>query len=732
MPGSGLYKSTDGGDTWKPLTGGLPADQFVGKIGIAISPSNPNRLWAVVDDIGAGVAPRVPVAAAAARQAAQLRQRRCPEGAAESAPITGAGSTSPTMPARTGNWLTPRTGCGDVAGISERSASIRTNPDRAYVINTATFMTTDAGKTFVPIKGAPGGDDYHQMWINPNDGNRMVLSSDQGTVVSVDGGRSWSTWYNQPTAQLYHVAADNRFPYWLYGAQQDSGGVGVSTWSAEGLLTFRNWEPTCLAGESNTVVPDPKDGNILYGSGAGRCDQNLNIQVPLGGQLPPPDPQDPNRKTWTLPQVFSQADEALYYANQFMMRSRDRGKTWEKISPDLSRMQPPVPNTLDPVTAKDIDEPMTTRFGVVYTIGPSPLQASTVWVGTDDGLIHVTRDDGKNWANVTPPPMTAWSKVSQIEAGHFDVETAYASVDRHRIADNKPYIYRTHDGGKTWQNVVAGIPEGAFVNSVKEDPQAKGLLYAATELRVYVSFNDGAQWQSLQNNMPVTSVRDIVVHGDDLDVATHGRGFWVMDQMAALREISAQGAQITSARAYLFKPGETFAIRQGGMNGTPLPHEEPQLLNPPSGVVAYYWLNRAAAQPVKIELLDGSGSVRACAASDTPVRPVDTETLNVQAIWEIPTELAPAAAGMHRVALGGTAQRGVGGGGGRGGASAPVGGACGTVPAATTPPAPGGRGGAGGLRAGQYSVRLTVDGQVYTQPVTVKPDPRGVPESANQ
>jgi photosystem II stability/assembly factor-like uncharacterized protein len=401
-------------------------------------------------------------------------------------------------------------------------------------------MTLDAGKTWVPVKGAPGGDDYHQLWINPKDGNRMVLSSDQGTVVSVDGAKSWSTWYNQPTAQIYHVAADNRFPYWLYGAQQDSGGVGVSTWSRMGTLSFRNWEPTCLAGESNTVVPDPKDGNLLYGSGDQRCDQALNLSASAGGELPPPDPNDPNRKTWTLPQVYS---------NQFVFRTRDRGRTWQKISPDLTRLHPEVPTTLDPVTAKDIDQPMTERFGVVYTIGPSPLHAKTVWVGTDDGLIHVTSDDGANWKDVTPPAMTAWSKVSQIEAGHFDAETAYASVDRHRIADNHPYIYRTHDGGKTWTNAVKGIPEGAFVNSVKEDTKQKGLLYAATELRVYVSFDDGDQWQPLSLNMPVTSVRDIVVHNDDLAVATYGRGFWVLDQMTALRQLAAKGKEIESAKS---------------------------------------------------------------------------------------------------------------------------------------------------------------------------------------
>jgi hypothetical protein len=753
LPGGGLYKSTDGGDTWRQLTGGLPNDEFVGKIGIAVSPSNPNRLWAVVDDVGSGVARGAGgsgrgAAAAAAPPAAPAGGAPAPggrRGGGGAGPSTGGGVYISDDAGATWNLVNSENRLWGRGWYFEAVTVDATNPDRAYVINTATYMTTDAGKTFIPVKGAPGGDDYHQLWVNPKDGNRMVLSSDQGTVVSVDGAKSWSTWYNQPTAQIYHVAADNRFPYWLYGAQQDSGGVGVSTWSRQGVLSFRNWEPTCLAGESGTVIPDPKDGNILYGGGAGRCDQALNIAAPLGGQLPPPDPDDPNRKTWSLPQVFSQADEALYYANQFVMRSRDRGRAWEKISPDLSRLRPPVPANLDPVTARDIDQQMTDRFGVVYTIGPSPLQAATIWVGTDDGLIHVTRDDGKLWTNVTPPPMTAWSKVSQIEAGHFDAETAYASVDRHRIADNQPYIYRTHDGGKTWQNVVAGIPEGAYVNSVKEDPQTKGLLYAATELRVYVSFNDGEQWQPLQNNMPVTSVRDIVVHGDDLAVATHGRGFWVMDQMAALRQIAAQGARIVSSNAYLFQPGETYAIRAGGMNGTPLPHEEPQMQNPPSGVVAYYWLKTDAAKPLKLELVDGAGAVRACAASDTPVRAVDTEALNVQAIWEQPAQPPSTAAGMHRMALSGAAGRGAGGFG-RGGGATPVQDAC-TPPtaapdAAAANPAAGGRGGrggrggggrggAGGLQPGQYTLRLTVDGQTYNQPVTVKPDPRGALSGAN-
>jgi photosystem II stability/assembly factor-like uncharacterized protein len=711
MPGGGLYKSTDGGDTWKQLTGGLPTDDFVGKIGIAVAPSNPNRLWAVVDDLGSSI----------------------------SKPIGGGpSSAAPSTPPPGGVYLSDDAGA--TWRLVNREARLwgrgwyfeavtvdPTNPDCAYIINTATYMTTDAGKTFAPVKGAPGGDDYHQLWINPKDGNRMVLSSDQGTVVSVDGSRTWSTWLNQPTAQIYHVAADNRFPYWLYGAQQDSGGVGVSTWSRMNVLSFRNWEPICEAGESNTVVPDPKDGNILYGGGTGRCDQALNLSLPTG-PLPAADPSDTNRKTWTLPEVFSQADDALYFSNQFVMRSRDRGKTWEKISPDLARVNPETPKTLDPVTVTDIDQPMKDRFGVVYTIAPSPLDAKLVWAGTDDGLIHVTRNDGVTWANVTPSAMTAWSKVSQVDAGHFDKETAYASVDRHRLADNKPYIYRTHDGGKTWQTIATGIPDGAFVNSVKEDVRVKGLLFAATELRVYVSFNDGDQWYPLQNNMPVTSVRDIVVHGEDLAVATYGRGFWVLDQIAPLRQIAAKGTDIASSAAYLFEPGETLALHGGGQNGTPLPHEEPQEQNPPTGVVAYYWLGSAPSGPLKVELVDADGKVRACLASDTPVHPVDTEAINVQAVWEQPSPPPSVAAGMHRVALAPEQRRGFG----RGANAAPPVDAC--HPAGTLPPPPvnpiQGRRGPEFLKPGDYTVKLTVDGHTYTQPATVKPDPRGLLEGS--
>ncbi len=714
LPGGGLYKSTDGGKTWHELGGGLPSDDFVGKIGIAVAPSNPNRLYAVADDLGAAIAP--PLRFGGATEAPNALK---PHGGVYVS--DDAGNTWRLVNNEQRLW-----GRGWYFG---QIAVDPVNPDRAYDINTATYMTLDAGKTWVPVKGAPGGDDYHQIWINPQDGNRMVLSSDQGTVVSVDGGKTWSTWYNQPTAEIYHIAADNDFPYRLIGAQQDSGAVSVSTWSGMGTLGFRDWEPICLAGESNTVVPDPVDGNILYGD-ASRCNRVLNVALP-SGELPPADPTDPNRKTWTLPEVISSADQALYFSNQFVFRSRDRGLTWQKISPDLSRVDPQVPANLDPITAKDIDEPMTTRFGVVYTIAPSPLDAKTIWTGTDDGLIHVTHDDGATWQDVTPAAMTAWSKVSQIEAGHFDVETAYASVDRHRLADDHPYIYRTHDGGKTWQEIATGIPEGAFVNSVKEDPMQKGLLYAATELRVYVSFNDGDQWQPLQLNMPVTSVRDLLIHGDDLDVATHGRGFWVLDQMSALRQIAAKGSEIESANAYLFQPGDTYALHQGGQDGTPLPHEEPQELNPPGGVLAYYWLKSAPNAPIKLELVNAEGKAVACVASDTPVKPVDTEAINVQAYWELPAPPPSAEPGMHHIALNLSAPQF--GGRSRRAAPPPVD-AC--HPAGTPAPHPEGNPmalffrGAPALAPGEYTVKLTVNGQTFTQPVTVKPDPRNPPAGA--
>ncbi|HXR97753.1 MAG TPA: hypothetical protein VN709_07910 [Terriglobales bacterium] len=725
LPGGGLYKSIDGGDHWTHLGGGLPTDNFVGKIGIAIAPSNPNRLWASVDDLGAPSPTRGPGGG----------------GGTAAAPSTGGGiyaSDDAGLHWRLVNREERLWGRG---WYFEQLAVDPVNPDKVYVINTATFVTTDGGKHFLPLKGSPGGDDYHQLWINPRDGNRMVLSSDQGTVVSVDDGKTWSSWYNQSTAQIYHLSADNRYPYWLYGPQQDSGAASAAVASTrENVITFRDWLPICAGGESNSVVPDPKDPAILY-SRMTSCNQFRGGRGGGGGGRGggvAADATDPARKTWTLPTVLSAADGALYTSDQFLYRSRDGAHTWEKISPDLSRVNPAIPANLDPLTAKDMDEPMTglgpnhdeNRYGVIYTISPSPLNAPTIWAGTDDGSIQVTRDGGANWENVTPPELTAWSKISQIDAGHFDASTAYASVDRHRLGDRKAYIYRTNDGGKTWQLISKGIPDGAFVNSIKEDPVQKGLLYAATELRVYVSFDDGAHWQSLQNNMPVVSVRDVIAHDNDLDIATFGRGFYVLDNMAPLRQIAQRGSEIAAASAYLFAPADSYAGGGGGGGGTPLPKDETQLPNPPTGVVVYYWLQHAANGPLKIELVGSNGRVSACAASDAPVVEPNPDTANVQLIWMQPAQPPSAEAGMHRFALGASAGRGAGGG--RRGGGTPVRDAC-SSPAGAAPSAAAGggrgRGGAGGRGAagpatGAFTVRLTVDGQTYDQPVTIKSEPQ--------
>lgn len=679
MPGSGLFKSTDGGDHWTQLTHGLPADGAVGKIGIAVSPSDANRVWAVVDDLSDhGAHGGVYISDDAGANWRQVSHERR---------LWGRG------------WY------------FEAITVDPKDPHKAYIMNTSTYASTDDGATWTPIKGAPGGDDYHQLWVNPRDPNRMALSSDQGTVISVDDGRTWSTWYNQPTAEIYQVSADNRWPWWVYGPQQDSGAVGVETWSNRGTITFRNWLPICTGGESGMVVPLPADGNVLFGENGQRCNQKLNI-VNSFGEIPKPGPGQPvYRKTWTLPLVFSKADQSLYYANQYVFRTRDQGRTWTRISPDLTRENPGIPPNLDPVTARDNDaRGVAARKGVVYSLGPSPLASNTIWAGTDDGYIQLTTDGGASWTNVTPPDLTPWSKVSGIEASYFEASGAYASVDRHRLGDFAPYVYRTRDGGKSWQSISNGIPLGSYVNKIKADPVRRGLLFAATEMGVYVSFNDGDLWQPLQLNLPHTSARDFVIHEDSLVVATHGRGFWVMDDISPLRQLTGS---IAGEPVHLFKPADALAVRQGAAlfdqeDGTPLPPEEPQNPNPPAGAILFYSLRQAATQPITLEVLDSNGQVVRAFHSKTPAPAVDVETLNIPAYWIEPPLALGTTAGLHRFVW----------------------------DLRSTPPPPRripGQFGAGAMsidlpgpvvEPGQYSVRLTVDGQTYTQPLTVKPDPR--------
>jgi len=567
-----------------------------------------------------------------------------------------------------------------------------------YVANTALYRSQDGGKSFTVLKAAPGGDDYHSLWIEPNHPSRMIVASDQGVVVTVNGGRTWSSWYNQPTAQLYHIATDNRFPYWIYGSQQDSGSVAIISRSLYLGINSYSWRPIDVGGESEYIAPDPLNPGILYGGSDGTTVTRFNLLSDQDQDISPilahPGVY---RSTWTLPLVFSPANpHALYFGSQVIFRTTDGGQTWQVVSPDLTRRNPGIPTNLDRATAADTSRG--NRRGVVYTIAPSPLAAGTIWAGTDDGLIQLTRDGGKTWRNVTPRCLTAWSKISMIEASRFDAETAYAAVDRHRLDDLRPYLYRTRDGGKTWQEISRGIPAGSFVRVVREDPVRKGLLYAGTETGVYVSFDDGNHWQSLQLNLPSASVRDLIVHGDDLLAGTHGRSIWVLDDLAPLRQLDAQ---VADARAWLFRPATAYRIRSGSDEGTPLPHDEPAGQNPPAGAILDYYLKSKPAGPVLLEIYDHDGRLVRRYSSAAKPRKVDVAKLDVAASWVQMKQPPSAEPGMHRFVWDLLYP----------GLPAPSGFDLWEISGLWAVP-------------GTYTAKLVVDGKTYAEPLTVKMDPR--------
>ncbi len=666
----GLYKSTDGGTTWKQMTKGLPsAEQRLGRIGFDVALSNPKLMFAIVD---------------APQQGGLYRS----DDAGES-------------------W-TRVNGDPRLWGRGSDFAEVKIdpkNPDVLYVANVCSYKSTDGGKTFTAFKGAPGGDDPHTFWINPDDTDIILLAGDQGACVSVNGGKTWSSWYNQPTAQFYHVACDNQFPYWVYGGQQESGSAAVCSRGWMGQITFRDWHPVGVE-EYGYVAPDPLNPNIIYGGKITRFDrttgqtQDIAPEALRSGKY---------RFLRTAPVLFAPTDpKCLYLAGNVLFKTTNGGNHWEVISPDLSREKPEVPESIGIYRTPEMAK--MNRRGVIYTVAPSYVDGKTIWAGTDDGLIHVTRDGGKTWKDVTPPGLSAWSKVSLIDAGRHDADTAYAAINRIRLDDMKPHIYRTHDGGKTWQEVTRGLPDNAPVNAVREDSERKGLLFCGTERAVHVSFNDGVDWQPLRQNMPATSIRDLVVHGDDIVVGTHGRSFWILDDISPLRQLDAM---IAAEDVHLFKPQTAIRVRWNMNTDTPLPPEEPAGQNSPDGAIIYYHLGENVAGPVKLEILDSKGRLVRRYSSDDKPEPVVERT--IPAYWIRPSQIVSAAAGSHRfiwdlhyAPLSGPRRY-------------PM-----TAVYRDTPSEPHGP----WVMPGAYVVRLTVGGKTHDRPMFVKMDPR-VKTSAN-
>jgi photosystem II stability/assembly factor-like uncharacterized protein len=641
-PGSGVYRSRDGGATWSALrSAGLPSESL-GKIGLAVAPSEPSRIYAIVDAKAGGL-------------------YRSDDG----------GDSWHAMDTERRIWQRGWYFCH--IAVDPKDANV------VYISNTSVYRSLDGGAHFTAIKGSPDGDDFHQLWIDSSDGAHMVLGSDQGASVSLDRGLSWSSWFNQPTGQFYHVAVDNGFPYRLFGAQQDSGAATILSRSDHRGIEERDWRAITAGGESGSIAIDPGDSNIVFGGEVDREDLRTNQTRSVS---PTAGVAGTWRSEWTQPLAFG-ADRALYAAHQIIFRSRDSGNHWTAVSGDLTRPHAGVPATLDAPAAADADagEPR----GVVYALAPSPLAANVVWAGTDDGLVKLTSDGAQTWHDVTPPNTAAWTHVDTIEASHFDAASAYVALDRHRLDDERPDIVATRDGGRTWRSIVAGIPNGSFVNVVREDPVRRGLLFAGTETGVYVSFDDGTAWQSLRLNMPVVSVRDIAVHDGDLAIATHGRAFWILDDIEPLREL----AEHPEAGSRLFAPQNAVRMRSGNDEAEATPPEIPLGENPPAGAFIDYVVGAAGRGIVRLDILAGDRVLRRWSSADVPQK-TDPSTVDFPAYW-IPQEHAPSAEpGMHRFVWDFHIGR----------AEGPL-----------APP-------------GRYTVRLSEGGRSWSEPLRVVRDPR--------
>ncbi len=608
-PGSGLYKSVDGGLTWKQLQGnGLPEGNL-GRIGISVSGADSNRVYALIE----------------AREGGLYRSN-------------DAGNS----------W----TRVNEDQRFRQRAwyfSHVFADPkqvDTVYVLNTGAFRSNDGGKTF-ELLPAPHGD-HHGLWIDPTNPQRLFNSNDGGVTISVDGGKTWTPQNNQPTAQFYHVAVDNHWPYRVYGAQQDNSTVAIASQTDNGVIARQDWYEVG-GGESGYISPDPRDPEIVYAGSEGsiitRYDHRTNQ---LQDASPYPLDTSGNganalkyRFQWTEPVFVSAYDSnVIYTAAQNVFKSTDQGHSWTPISPDLTRND----KEKQKPSGGDITLDITSveYYDTVFALAESPLQKGMLWAGSDDGLIHLTRDDGKTWDNVTPKGMPEWSMVSIIEASPHDAGTAYAAIDRHKLDDFNPFIYKTHDFGKTWTLISSGIPAGSYVRSVREDPKAKGLLYAGTETGVYFSADDGAHWQALQLNLPTTPIHDLAVKDNDLVAATHGRSFWILDDVSPLRQANSAMA---AGDFHLYQPATAIRLHFPDE----VDRKRPVGDNPPKGAILYYYLKSKPAdkEEITIEIFDAQGK---------RVRRLSNVKANKQEQppeWpdrEKPADLLPADAGMNRFA----------------------------------------------------------------------------------
>lgn len=668
-PGSGLFKSSDGGTTWRKLEKGLPTfAQGLGRIGFDVARSDPRILFAMVD----------------AKEFSGVYRS---EDAGDSWRRV---NSEPRLCSRGTDFAEVR--------IHPR------DPRIVFVGDTSVYRSDDGGEHFTCFRGAPGGDDFHTLWIDPDEPDTMLFASDQGAIVTVNGGETFSSWYNQPTAQLYHVSTDDQIPYHVYGGQQESGSVGITSRGATGQITFADWAPVG-ADEYAYVAPDPLHPDLIYGGRVSRFDRRTGRAIDVA----PPGLRTDYRVLRTAPLLFSTVDpRVLFFGANVLFRTVDGGDHWDRISPDLSREQPAVPPSIGSyATAELATMP---RRGVIYSIAPSHHDVAVIWAGTDDGRIHLTRDGGASWREVTPTALTAWSKVAQLEAGWHDGATCYAAVNRLRLDDLRPHLWRTHDYGATWQEIVDGLPDDTPANTVREDPVRPGLLFCGLEGAVHVSFDDGDGWLPLRVDMPATSIRDLVVHRDDVVVGTHGRGFWILDDIAVLRQL---GPAPLAAAAWLYAPADAWLLPRSLQTDTPLPREEPAGENPPDGALIEYRLGKPAATPIVIEITTLEGALVRRFASDDPPDRLDPRELRVEERWARPPQALATSTGVHRFVwdLHGpppaSDRRGL-----------PI-----SAIDRATPIEPRGALAAPGL----YRVVLTVDGGRFEQRLTLHPDPQLAP-----